>query len=560
MHQGKSYLEAAQELFKQAALPYAFGEKGIKTKREYRYPKPEPLNDKTHVYAYLAQRGISKATVDKTDVREDRQGNIVFNYYDTNDVLTLVKYRPSRKIDKTKGEDKNWCQHGADTAPLLFHMNRVNTSQPLLLTEGEIDSLAAIESGYPNTVSVPFGANNYSWIEENFDWLEQFDNIIICSDNDEAGLKMRKECMYRLGSWRTKYIEIPETYVDPKTGKCHRMKDLNEVLYYAGKQAVLDLIANAKDTNVPSVIDLSDVKDLDLDDMDGIQIGIDELDRELMKLFYGTLTLLSGQPGSGKTSFISQLICQSLEQEKNVWMFSKEMPAEMTRSWMNYILAGCFNIREYKNNKGGAYYKVPPEVKDKISKFYQKKWFVYRDDWSNKLDDLLLSMSDCVRKYGTKLLILDNLMMIDLDSNDHNELQKQTDAILKLIKFAMRYSVAVVLVAHPRKMPKDTEVGLYDISGSSNIINLAHRTIGLKKSNRAGEPSAYDVFATIIKDRMRGRSDKKIGLYYDVASRRFYTNEKEYYYSYQWDANTHSELPPYPHTEERENFGNVEED
>ena len=32
---------------------------------------------------------------------------------------------------------KNWCQKGADTRPLLFNMNRVNISQPLLITEGE---------------------------------------------------------------------------------------------------------------------------------------------------------------------------------------------------------------------------------------------------------------------------------------------------------------------------------------------------------------------------------------------------------------------------------------
>ena len=189
MHTGLTYLEALQKLFAEAKMPLSLGEKGVQTKFKYRYPVEEPLNDKESVYAYLAQRSISKETVDAVDVREDAHGNIVFNYYDTNDVLCLVKYRPSHKIDKSRGDVKAWCQKNADVTPLLFNMNRVNTTAPLLICEGEIDCMAAIEAGFTNAVSVPLGANNYGWIEENFDWLEQFESIIICSDNDEGPTK-----------------------------------------------------------------------------------------------------------------------------------------------------------------------------------------------------------------------------------------------------------------------------------------------------------------------------------------------------------------------------------
>ena len=34
-----------------------------------------------------------------------------------------------------------------------------------------------------------FGANNTSWIEYNWEWLDNFDEIIVCGDNDEAGKK-----------------------------------------------------------------------------------------------------------------------------------------------------------------------------------------------------------------------------------------------------------------------------------------------------------------------------------------------------------------------------------
>lgn len=553
MYTGKTYMQALQELFKEADVHYSFGELGVKTKPQYKYPHEEPINDKSHVYEYLGKRGISKETIDYADVREDCHGNIVFNYRNSDDVLCLVKYRPSRKIDKSKGDIKAWCQKDADTMPLLFNMNKVNVSSPLLITEGEIDSLAAIEAGWTNVVSVPLGANNYGWIEENFEWLEQFDNIIICSDNDEAGAKMQKECVFRLGSWKTKFIDIPKFHTK-EDGTVIPMKDLNEVLYYEGKQAVMDLISNAKDPGVPSVVDLSEVQDIELDEMDGIDTGIRELDSEIMKLFYGTLTVISGTPGSGKTSFLSQVACHALEQNKPVWMFSREMPGWMERSWLNYILAGGHHIKTYRDRNDSEYYKVTQEAKEAISKSYSKQWFLYRDDWSNKIEDLMKSMEDSVRKYGTKLLILDNLMTIDLDGNENNYLMKQTDCINGLIKFAMKYSVAVVLVAHPRKMPNGVDVGIYDVSGSSNISNLAHRTIGLRRINNDSEKSDYNVCATIIKDRMCGRSGKKINMYYDVPSRRFYTNEEEYNYQYRWDRVRRPPLP-YPHADVEEVIG-----
>ena len=65
----------------------------LKTRHQYVYPHEESKdNDMTQVYEYLATRKISKETVDYCDIRSDGKGNIVFNYYDPNDVLTPVSY------------------------------------------------------------------------------------------------------------------------------------------------------------------------------------------------------------------------------------------------------------------------------------------------------------------------------------------------------------------------------------------------------------------------------------------------------------------------------------
>lgn len=559
MHTRLTYIEALQKLFEAAKIPYSFGEKGVRTDHQYNYPKPVPHNEKKHVYAYLEQRRISKQTADAVDIREDSHGNIVFNYYDTNDVLCLVKYRPSHKIDKTKGDLKSWCQKNADTMPLLFNMNRINITEPLLICEGEIDCMAAIESGYTNSVSVPLGANNYGWIEKNFDWLEQFDSIIICADNDEAGIKMQKECVFRLGSWRTKFIEIPPYHFNSETNKKSPMKDLNHVLYYEGKQAVMDLIHNAKDSPVDSVQDFSDITNIDLDEIDGIKTGIEELDCRLMKIFYGTFTIVTGVNGSGKSSFLSQLICNAIDDGKNSFLYSGELPNFQAKNWVNYILAGQRNLKEYQFN-GAPYWKVTPDAQKEINDYYRGRLFIYKDGYDHKVDSILKAMEDTTRKYGCKMHIIDNLTAVNLEANEQNKYQRQEEFVTKLIDFAKKFNVAVILVVHPHKIEQMRRLSKMDIQGISAIIDLAHRILslyrvspadhkGIPKKKGEGwykEPIKYDVLCDILKDRLLGYEGSTAGLFYDRPSRRFFVTEQSLDKRYTWDTQSYTNPLPYP--------------
>lgn len=541
MEKGKTFLEACQYLFKQADIPYSFGEMNVQTRSSYKYPHEEPLNERENVKAYLGKRGINSATIDYLDIREDEHGNCVFNYYDTNDVLTLVKYRPSRTIDKTKGEIKTWCQKDADTTPLLFNMGRVNPTKPLLITEGELDTASAIFSGYINTVSVPFGAGNFHWIEENWDWLEQFHDIIIWADNDEPGEKMRKECINRLGSWRTKYIQTPK-YFEKENGRRVPLNDINDCLQVGGKEFVLKLIADAKDVPVTSVIDYADIEELDMSQVGGVKTGLKPVDKELVKLYNGTLTILSGRPGSGKTSLIDQIAAESMDNGNPVFLFSKELPPRLSANWFNTIIAGRRNQTLIEKPDGASFYVVPYDTQKKMQNFYKNKLLIYKDSEPNDSESVMRSAEECVRKYGAKLVILDNLMMLDLKADSESMNLAQTKLVNELINFASKYDVVVVLIAHPKKTADMTsDVSMYDISGSSNIINLAIRSIGLRrvskkeKEDPRSEWGKYDVVLTIIKDRLFGKQDIQIGLWYDNRSRRFYTDYEEYDRKFAWD-------------------------
>ncbi len=575
MFAGCTYLEAVEKLTTLAGINYSFGEMRVKTKHQYRYPKEVQADDKELIYDYLAKRKISRQTIDYLDARQEG-GNIAFNFYDLNDVLTLVKYRPARKLEKC--ETKTWCQKNADTSPLLYNMNKINASMPLLICEGEIDCMTAIEAGYSNATSVPFGAGNFTWIDENWDWLEQFEQIIICSDNDAPGYKMQKEIIYRLGTWRTKVIDIPSKY-EKENGTVVSVKDLNEVLFYYGKEKVIELILNAKDCPIESVIDYSDIEDVNLEDIEGINFGIRGIDRELMRLFYGTFNVVTGINGSGKTSFLSQIICQALEQGKKTWFYSGELPNHQTKNWISFILTGQKHLKQYQDSDS-IYWRAPKHIKEKLNDFYRDNLYIYKDGGSRKIDDLMLSMEETVRKNGVKLLIVDNLTALNLDCDVKDKYEKQAKFITELIDFAKKFNVVVVMVVHPHKMDMTRRMNKMDIQGAMALSDLAHRVVSLYRvsdADKAGtprlngqgwqkEPIKYDVLFDILKDRMRGMEGKTVGLYYDKPSKRFFTGLSDLAYDYSWDDTEPTDELPFPpeqlkkETEECEIFGEIEDE
>jgi hypothetical protein len=255
---------------------------------------------------------------------------------------------------------------------------------------------------------------------------------------------------------------------------------------------------------------------------------------------------------SGKTSIIDQTIAKTIDADMPVFLFSKEMPERMSANWFNTIIAGRRNMVERSTKDGKKYYVVPKETQKKMQSFYKKKLLIYRDDEPNDVDSVLKSAEECVRKFGCKLIVLDNLMMLDLHCSESDKNTAQTDLVNNLIKFAAKFNVAVVMICHPKKtQDTNSDIEMYDISGTSNLINLAMRSIGLRRVSKKekNDPKAkwrkYDVVLTVMKDRLFGKSDFQMGLWYDLASRRFYTDYEEYDTQFAWDDNVYTDRLPY---------------
>lgn len=554
----KPFCDAVKELFDIVKMPYEASDFKDNYNSDkligYKYPSDEPENDRKIVEKYAETRSISPETLDYCHVKQDGHGNMAFQLYNGDGVHMCTKYRLSRPA--TNKDLKWWWQKDSSKCPVLYNMDRIDTTKPLLIVEGFVDCLAAVESGFINTVSINGGAEDYNWIEFNYDWLEKFSSIIIWSDNDAPGEAMRKECINRLGLARIKLV-TPDEEVLKKVRNFYRENfdidcnkcDCSNVLSICGKDDVLRLIDNAKEVPNPRLKDLWTYDEIELANLPFISTGFKSVDKVIMGNFDNNLIVLTGFAGSGKSSMISEMgIISPLEAGKNIMIFSGEANGGTLLGTTFRPLAGRNHILQYENTVPylPPVYKVTPEAKKAIREAYKGRIWNYEDgeEISTTAEEILTTMEYAYKRHNVTFFSLDNLMCIACATgDDEDKYAAQIKFALALKKFTRRYPVTVILVAHPKKpAPGQKEAGMYDISGSSEIVNLADRAfaVGILKE----DPQGYNSYLTVVKDRQTGKVGQKVKMYYDYATGRIYSDEEELNRKYSWEENANITYPP----------------
>lgn len=436
---------------------------------------------------------------------------------------------------------------------------------------GNCDSLSLYEAGFYNSVSIPFGSNSSSWIEYNYEWLNNFDKIVFVFDNDDAGKKAKRDAIIRLGNDRCKFIEIPEkiTVNDVDIP----VKDVNDVLRKIGKEKLVEIVSNEKDLPVEGIVNLEDAEDFNPEEWEGLKTGIASLDKGILyKLFMGTVVTFTGTPGSGKSTIINQFfISQAIEQGFGVTIFSGELSPSLLRGWIEINMAGREHTHLKDDDENGRFIRViKPDVKEKIKNWYKNKIHVLKDD-DNKLETVLKRAEQTVKINGDKIIILDNMATLSIGDNDTNTYSKQTEMMNELKAFAGKYNVLVVLVVHPRKPQNGASaegVGGYEMGGSSAIYNLCHYNFSIRRytdKEKAGvkdksgdkwkvKPIPFDAELRCHKNRLMGTLGA-VNLYFDY-SYRFYSSVKELWYRYSWDKDNPNPIPTHdPNNHDTEVFG-----
>jgi len=176
------------------------------------------------------------------------------------------------------------------------------------------------EAGLYSVCSVPNGASKgnqrLEYLDNCWQYFENKKEIIICTDNDDAGLQLRNELARRFGHYRCKYVDFGT------------FKDANEVLVGKGAEELRNAIKTAKNFPLEGVLNVSDIWDNVLrfneKGIENYSIKLGESD-DYFKMSFGEWTVVTGIPNAGKSDIIDQIgVNLAINYDFRIAMFSPE--------------------------------------------------------------------------------------------------------------------------------------------------------------------------------------------------------------------------------------------
>ena len=514
------------ELARDFGYPLDFGDS---RRKEYRSLPQRPITVREPAIEYLASRGIGREVAERYRITTSKSDPhiLAFPFYDENGILQFLKYRKTN-FDRSRDRNKEWCEK--DTRPILFGMDQCRDFTRLVITEGQLDSLSVAQAGIPNAVSVPNGCNGFTFLENVWDWIVKFDEVVVFGDCEGGKITLLDTLQKRLPN------PVKSVQMQDYLGE----KDANDILRKYGPDAVRKAVDNAKAPPVSCVKELADVEAVDIYKLPRIRMGIPELDRVVGGLFFGQVVLLTGKRGEGKSTFMSQILVEAIDQGYSVFAYSGELADYHFKRWLDFQAAGPDNIVSELDMFGDEVYRLANPVVDKINRWYRGKAYLYDNNAvDDEMESLPATIEQVIRRYGVKLVCVDNLMTaMDVDAGD-NLYQAQSSFVRKLKQIAVKYDVAVVLVAHPRKSKEGFTND--DVAGSGDITNRVDTVLAYSrnpdKSDTREDSPLCDSHLSVTKNRLFGRLTKvndPIELYYSKKSKRitsasaFETGPKRY--------------------------------
>ncbi|MBD8555445.1 toprim domain-containing protein [Rhizobium sp. CFBP 8762] len=406
----------------------------------------------------------------------DPAGNIiVFPFIDGGKAVG-AKYRASgKRFWQQKGGRKTfWNADCMDIEAL--HDGR----EPLVIVEGEIDALTAIDCGFRCTVSVPDGAppvrdgerpedlqdvdpeadahGKFEFVYNNRHRIKAIKRFVIAVDNDGPGKRLAAELVRRLGAARCSFVTYPDG-----------CKDLNDVRMQHGVDAVVRLILEAKPYPVKGLYQLSDYPETP--EPETYSTGWPDLDPYL-KVWLGELLVITGIPGHGKSTWTLNL-CTNLARQYGwrIAIASFEIPTVPALRYKLRLAATGVEAKLWTR-----------DIVSEADRFIQDHFtFIDADPTGEDDDDMTLEWllekaADAVLRFGIKAFVIDPWNEVEHARPKHeSETQYINRALRQIRRFALKHQVLAIILAHPTKdLGKGGEARtptLYDIEGSAAWYN-----------------------------------------------------------------------------------------
>ena len=406
-------------------------------------------------------RGITPSTYAKFGVETNEvNGGIQFSF----PYGRAFKYRPK--------DTKRFAAGPGFTEAGLFGQERFNqgSAKAITITEGEFDAMSVYQmlgSQYP-VVSVKTGAQGARRdCENNRDYLNSFEKIYLCFDNDEPGRKAEEQVA---GLFDPNKVYI--VHLD-------KHKDANEALDSGDEKAFVRAWWNAKRWRPKGIISGYDEvsKLLTSPDADAVaHLPFKQLDEKLCGIRFGEVNLFTALEGVGKTEVMGAIEHHLLKTtDYNMAIIHLE---ETEKKAIQRLVTYELGVGVHRPDNA-----IPTEEQLEVYKRITKRddrVFYYKHFGSDDDDIILDIIRHLVVVHGCKFIFLDHITMLVTGTDGAEQTQRLDYLSTKLAQMSIDLSFCLFLVSHENDDGKTR--------GSRNISKVASLWVRLTRDVESIDP------------------------------------------------------------------------
>lgn len=462
----------------------------------------------------IPDRGITQQTCEKYGVTQDGEHHY-YPYADSGGSIVAAKRR--------RVEDKTFNIQGSFNSALLFGQQLFHTgAKYVTVYEGELDALAGYQltgSQWPS-VSIRNGAQAaLKDCKAQYEWLNSFENIVICFDADEPGQKAAKEVAELFGQ-KAKIVKHKSGY-----------KDACEYLQAGATKEFVNEWWKAETYIPDGIVNAADLWE---------EVVKPEQPAEaqypwkgLNKLLYGfrraeLITVTAGS-GLGKSQFLREILYYLLQTtEWNIGgLFLEESTRKTARSIMSLHANKLLHLPD------------TPVTEQELKEAFDatlgtNRVYLFDHFGSSDVDNIANRIRYMVKACDCRVVFLDHISIV-VSGQDLGDERKAIDNMMtKLRTLVQELEITLICVSHLRRPQGNAghedgqAVSLSQLRGSGAIAQLSDAVITLERNSMAeNELERHRTKVAVAKNRYNGYTGPACDLQYVKETGRMMEMEEE---------------------------------
>ena len=449
----------------------------------------------------IADRKLVITTSDKFGVTSTHD-KVYFPYYNSEGDFVAAKVR--LKKEKAFYAEGDWKD-----GTLFGQQSFSKGGKYVTIYEGEFDAMAGFQmtgSKWPS-VSVRNGASGaLQDCKDNYEWLDSFENIVVCFDNDEPGIKATRQVAELFGN-KVKQFKHLADFKDACDYLAEGKKDQFVQQWWGSDQYVPD--------GIVSGTSLWDLVNSPLEPAQ-CMYPWDGLNELTYGIRHGELVTITAGSGLGKSQLLREIVWHILQntQENVGLMFLEESVKKTALSLMSIAANVPMHLPD------------TPTTSDERKEAYDMtlgtgRVYLFDHFGSTSVENIINRVRYMAKALGCKYIFVDHISII-VSAQETGDERKAIDEIMtKLRMLVQETDVALFAVSH-LKRPGDgrgheegAATSLAQLRGSGSIAQLSDIVVGAERNGQAEDLTERNTtHVRVLKNRFSGMTGPACSLLY----------------------------------------------